>query len=408
MRRAPLAFPACLAISALASLAFAGDPPPPPPPPVTPSATPSATPPAPSSTATSAAPSPTATATSAAPSPPPQVGANAQVSATAEALFADGRALLKDKKYAEACPKLAESLRLDPAIGTMLYLADCYEKNGQTASAWAMFNDAVNAAHNATQPDRELKAKLRVQALNPKLVKLSIAPGPGTLGLPGLEIKRDGVVIGSALFGTSVPVDPGDHKIQVSADGKKPWSGTVTVPGKAGTAIAFVLPALEDLPPLPPPEPTVTATAVVPPPPVTVSVVPPPTIFVEPPGYPTSRPPDTGSTRTIGLVVGSLGVAGVAVASALGLVAKSKNDEALTKYCSGAFCTDEKGIVLTNDAKTLALGSTVSFVLSGVALATGAVLILYPSLSKPTTPPAGKPTSQIVIGPGSLAVRGQF
>ena len=387
-------------ITALAGMAFAGDPPG------------GAVPPAPTATATAiAAATATATATAAgaptatAPSPPPQVGANAQVSATAEALFADGRALLKDKKYSEACPKLAESLRLDPAIGTMLYLADCYEKNGQTASAWAMFNDAANAAHNASQPDRELKAKLRVQALAKKLVKLSITPGPGTVGLPELEIKRDGVVIGPALFGVAAPVDPGDHKIEVSAAGKKPWSGVVTVPTKAGSSTAFTLPRLEDLPPPPPPEPTVTATAVVPPPP-TVTVAPTPTFT--PPPLPTAPPPDTGSTRTIGLVVGSLGVAGVVVASVLGGLAKSKNDEALAKYCSGAFCSDEKGIVLTNDAKGLATGSTVAFVISGVAVAAGAALILYPSLAKPSQPAAPKPAAQLVLGPGTLSVRGRF
>lgn len=382
-------------LTALAGIAFAGDPPSGPVPPAAPTGTASA--------AVTTAP----TASSTAPAPPPQVGANAQVSATAEALFEDGRTLLKAKKYSEACPKLAESLRLDPAIGTMLYLADCYEKNGQTASAWAMFNDAANAAHNASQADRELKAKLRVQALAPKLVKLSITPGPGTVGLPDLEIKRDGVVIGPALFGVAAPVDPGDHKIEVSAAGKKPWSGVVTVPSKAGSSTAFTLPRLEDLPPPPPPpEPTVTATAVVPPPVPTVTAAPTPT-FTAPP-LPTTPPPDTGSTRTIGLVVGSLGVAGVVVASVLGGLAKSKNDEALAKYCSGAFCSDEKGIVLTNDAKSLATGSTVAFVISGVAVAAGAALILYPSLAKPSQAAAPKPAAQLVLGPGSLSVRGRF
>lgn len=362
---------------------------------------------------TTTAPVPTPTATASTPAVP-QVGQNAQISATAEALFSEGRALLKDKKYSEACPKLAESLRLDPAIGTMLYLADCYEKNGQTASAWAMFNDAASAAHNANQGDRELKAKQRVDALAKKLVKLSIAPGPDNAGVADLEIKRDGVVIGSALFGTAVPVDPGDHKIEVTAPGKKTWSGVATVPSKAGSSVAFVIPRLEDLPPPPPPEPTVTATAVVPPPAPTVTAkatsAPTPTFTAPPP--PTG--PDNSNVRTIGLVVGGVGVAGLAVAGVLGGLAKSKNDEALAKYCDQDNCTDEKGIVLTNDAKTLAIGSTVGFVLGGVTLATGAVLILYPALAKPSSPTSGKTSTrrpsppEIVVGPGSLTVRGRF
>src|SRR4051794_40657418 len=44
----------------------------------------------------------------------------------AEALFDEGKLLAKAGKYSEACPKFAESLRLDTGIGIMLFLADCY------------------------------------------------------------------------------------------------------------------------------------------------------------------------------------------------------------------------------------------------------------------------------------------
>src|SRR5580700_7484247 len=63
-------------------------------------------------------------------------------SAKAEALFREASRLLAKKQYPEACAKFAESKRLEPGIGVTLYLGDCYERVGRTASAWAAFRDA--------------------------------------------------------------------------------------------------------------------------------------------------------------------------------------------------------------------------------------------------------------------------
>ena len=67
--------------------------------------------------------------------------ARAQVSAeekaTAEAVFEEGMHLIKKGNFAEACPKFELSQRVEPAVGTMLYLAECYENTNRTASSWA-------------------------------------------------------------------------------------------------------------------------------------------------------------------------------------------------------------------------------------------------------------------------------
>src|SRR5262245_29277651 len=66
--------------------------------------------------------------------------------ATAIRLFEDGEKAMSEGNYGAACPKFAESQRLDPQLGTLLHLADCFEKWGKTASAWASFKEAADLA----------------------------------------------------------------------------------------------------------------------------------------------------------------------------------------------------------------------------------------------------------------------
>src|SRR5262245_52435554 len=78
--------------------------------------------------------------------PDPDRVPSSEDAALAEELFRAAKALMTEGRNVEACPKLAESYRLDPAGGTLLTLALCHETTGRTASAWADFTNAIALA----------------------------------------------------------------------------------------------------------------------------------------------------------------------------------------------------------------------------------------------------------------------
>jgi hypothetical protein len=295
--------------------------------------------------------------------------------AAAESLFDDGLALMRKGDLAAACLKLEQSQSIDHGIGTMLYLAECYEKSGRSASAWAMFRQAASEAAASGETTRAEAGRQRAEKLTPVLSKLTVtvsAPVP-----PGLELKRNGTPLPSSLWGTPLPVDPGDQRVEASAPGYLPWSGTVRVAANADSA-ALAVPALTPQP--------VNELRVAQPAAPLIAPAAAPAASTSSPAADTGAASSSGSTqRIVGIVIGAVGVVGIGVGSAFGLQAISKNDEA-KKHCpgGGARCDDAQGVSLTEDAQSAARLSNV-FMIGGAVLAAAGVVtyLMAPPDSEP-------------------------
>lgn len=307
--------------------------------------------------------------------------------ATAQALFDEAKRLMKAGKFAEACPKFTESQRLDPAAGTMVALALCHESEGKTASAWAEFGEVLSDARRDKRADREQAAQQHLKVLEPKLTRVVVTV---VAEVPGLEVRRDGAVLGKAQWGVAIPIDPGTHAFEATAPGKTPWTATGDLSGE-GKTLEVRVPQLQDLPAPPPvaPPPTTSAMQAAPPPPPTASTSP----QLPPPAL-----ESVGSTqRTVGLVVGAAGVVGVGVGTYFALHASSLWDTAHAA-CPANKCTDSASVTKGRDASSAANAATVLLGIGGVALAAGVVIfVTAPNAS--SAPGTDKRTGRVYIAP---------
>ena len=319
----------------------------------------------------------------------PSIAAAQSDKPAAEILLKQGLDLEAAGKLPEACAKLEGSLQLYPSLNTEYHLADCLEKIGKTASAWFDFNEVADKAHSAGESAKEAKARERAAAIASKVSHLTVVV---TAESAGLEIKRDGVSINKATWGTQLPIDAGEYAIEATAAGKEPFRTKITVK-RDGDDVKVEIPALGEAK-----AGTATTTA------TTTTTVAPTTATT---ASPTSDPRSTSSgsgRKTLGLVVAGAGVVAMGVGGILGLSAKSKYDGA---SCTGNLC-DGPGLQTREDARSKGNLATVVFAVGAAALIGGGVLWLTAPSGDSTAAQGSGPKLTAGVSLGGVVIGGSF
>lgn len=308
-------------------------------------------------------------------------GAHAQLAAgdkaAAEALFDRGLSLLREGKLEEACARLEQSQAIERGIGTMLYLAECHEKSGRTASAWALFREAASEAQAAGQVERAVAGRQRAERLEPQLSRLTVEV-PEAHRVQGLEVSRNGVLVAKGVWGLPLPVDPGEQRIEARAPGYLSQTLVAQV-DKGPTSTKATIPALVAAP--------VTVADNTPMQTAPVQTMPPATSDVDV-GVAPKEPRGLPTQKLVGILVGSAGVVLLAVGTGFGIRAINKNDDAKGAGCEGKLCNGpqaSRGVDLTDQALGAAKVANFGFIAGGALVAGGLLTyFLTPKSDKQT------------------------
>jgi hypothetical protein len=259
----------------------------------------------------------------------------------ADDLFREAKALTDAGAYAPACPKLEESDRLDPALGTEFNLADCYEHTARPGKAYALFRGVADAAHAAGKDAREQSARARADLLGPRLgtVRLKLTTG----ALPaGARVTFDGVEVSDAR--APQYLEPGHHLLQVNGAGSASWSTDVVVTARQTSEVTVPDLATVDsgAPPPSPPPSSAHRDATAP------------------------KAEGMSGTRVLSYALAGGSIVGLAVGGVAGAISLSEHDNAKAVCPMPSACSDAKAVGGWTRATTAGTASTVGFVSAGV------------------------------------------
>jgi hypothetical protein len=170
-------------------------------------------------------------------------------------------------------------------------------------------------------------------------------------------VTIDGQPLAAKSAGEAVPVNPGPHTFHFQgSDGSGTDQQVLVREGVKNQAVAVVLAKTGAPAPTPGAAPT-----------------PPPTEHVEPlpQSADTGTPRKSSSLRTVGWILGGVGVAGIGVGAVFGVVAIGDKNNA---HCNSSNACQSGPL---SDARTAATISTVSVVAGAVLLAGGAAIVLF-------------------------------
>ena len=268
--------------------------------------------------------------------------------------FEKGRAALTSGDYAGACTFFEESVKLDPAPGTVLNQGICNEKQGKFIAAVTFYRNAAlafgkNAGARADAEKRadeaERKVALVIVRRSPNL------PADARISVNGRQLKPEELE-------QPMRIDPGPVELSVDADGfERNVTPVRAESGMQSEAIAVQGARLS-----------------------TKTVV------------KTEVRNGVSPLRTVGFVVGGVGVASLIVGGITGVLAMGQAGiyrDACDRRVTPNVC-NQRGYDSAQSLKTLAPLSTITLIAGGVLVAAGVTLILVaPKTSTAEKPVAG-------------------
>jgi hypothetical protein len=272
--------------------------------------------------------------------------------------------------------------------------AQTLRMSGKLRAAREKLSACVDAACPSMVRDDCTQRLDEIQQVQPTIVFEVKDPKGDDLG--DVAVTMDGEPLMGRIGGTAVAVDPGAHKFAFEAPGRPRVEKTLVLrEGEKGRRERVVLPPAEATPSAP------------------AGSTPPPGLATpaeSPAGGGAPATSDGSGQRTVGLVTGGVGIAGLALGSVFGAMTISawSNSKNECSASTAAQCPNHAQAVSDHDsAVSDGLVSTIAFVAGGAALVAGAVL--YFTAPRATGSQVGLRVAPI-LGPGAAgaALGGSF
>jgi hypothetical protein len=267
----------------------------------------------------------------------------------------------------------AAAIRSSPKV--LFSLAQAEEQLGLFATATADYGHALDGAKLAGEKDVVAAAEHARASVAPRVPHLRVRlAGSAPTASATLDDKLVSLEV-------PIPVDPGTHRLVVTASGMRAASASVAIGERQELDVPVTL------------EPEPTAIAMAPAAPASTPSAPP---------VRSSGPP----WRVISLVAAGFGLVGIGVGSYFGVEAMSKNSQSdAAGGCVGDNCP-QAAATLRHDALSAATASTAAFVVGGALVAGGVVVWLV--APKPRGDARVGVTPNALVGGRGLSIVGRW
>lgn len=289
--------------------------------------------------------------------------------ARAERLIARGVQARRQRREREALALFEQAHALAPSPRSLGQMALAEKSLRNFVPAEVHLLAALDAPDDPWVVRNREALQLALEIVNKHLAWLHV-----TTNVAGAALFVDGRRRATLPLETALRIEAGPVVVEVRAPGHRSARRQITVDASGRASLDVRL------------EPVAT---------------PPPRAEVTPPTTPRADP--TPKSWLPGIVTaGAIGGAGLIVGTALGIRAVVVVDERNDR-CPEAACADPRGVELDGQARSLATGSTASFVVGGLGVATAIVLWAL----EPTSP---EPPVAVWLGPnqGGATVRIPF